>query len=114
MTTTQHLRELMGKATKVRSTKLLSLTGGMANEALLEIGDPHNGGRSLQMPKADALFHAALSPEVVAKILDVVDAARLLMDRPDFWNTRTSIPGEYDTLKDSLAALDEGEAAHDA
>jgi hypothetical protein len=71
LSTIQRLGELMVRATPSRSAKLLSLTGGMANEALLEIGDPTNGGRSLQMPKADALFHAALSPEMCAKLLAV-------------------------------------------
>lgn len=73
---TAHLAELARAATPGRAAKILALDGGMAYEALLEIGDIRLGGRSLQMPKVDALFHAAANPAVVLAMCEVIEAAR--------------------------------------
>ena len=91
---TAHLAELARAATPGRAAKILALGGGMAYEALLEIGDIRLGGRSLQMPKVDALFHAAANPAVVLALLDVCAAAE-----------RTSSAIHVPTRKDDLAGL---------
>ena len=36
----------------------------------------------------------------------VVRAARSLIDRRDFWDNATGVPGEYDDLFDALKELD--------
>ena len=106
MTTITHLRRLMEEATPGRSTRLLALTGGMAGECLLEFGDPTNGGRSIQIRKADALLDEAMYA-VLPAMLGLAEAAKAVLApiTPDD-EQRPNILGERLTKLDkALAAL---------
>lgn len=108
----EELRSLYAKATPGRSVRLLSLTGGMAGECLLEFGDPTNGGRSIQIRKADALLDEAMHRHLPA-LLAVVEAAK---EAARYTGTTASGTGAaaraYKKLDEALSALDATGGGH--
>jgi hypothetical protein len=66
-----NLRKLAEGATPVRRSKPTSQRG----QSLLEFGAGGISDLSLQMPTADADFHAAASPEAVHALLDRLERA---------------------------------------